>query len=183
MMKAKQGEHLLKKMIKKLFRYANKIWYAPLLGLLALLDALFFFIPTDGLLVSSSMLTKKRWFLLGLSVAIGSTLGGLVVIYLIEVFGIDLFHQYYPEMFKTTIWFKTEEFFNLYGIVVLFFIGLLPITQQPALILAGLSNTPLLPIFFSLLISRILKFLFMAYIASHSPKYIKKIWGFPKSEG
>ena len=177
-MKTFNLESLFKKLARKCYRYTNKIWYGPMLALLAILDSLILVIPTDGILISSAMLARKRWLYFGLSVAIGSTIGGLMIVYGIEHFGIELVHKYYPNLFETTMWIKTEEFFKLYGLVVLFIVGIAPITQQPALILAGLSKGALLPIFLVLILSRLLKFLIVAYIASHTPKLISKLWGF-----
>lgn len=170
-------KNLFKKNLKKFFKYSNRTWYLFILFFLAFLDSILIIIPADGILISSSMITKKRWLQFGLSIALGSTLGGLLLIVFIEGQGIELLLKYYPELFKTFAWIKTEAFFKEYGLLVLFFVGIAPISQQPALILAALSKGAILPIFFIMLISRLLKFLFISYIASHTPKHLSKLWG------
>jgi membrane protein YqaA with SNARE-associated domain len=75
------------------------------------------------------------------------------------------------------MWVKTEEFFGKYGLLVVFVVGATPLSQQPIIILAALANTPfakLAPILFA---GRFLKFMLMAYLGSHSPRLLKKMWG------
>jgi membrane protein YqaA with SNARE-associated domain len=64
-------------------RFVDRTWYPPFIGFLAALDniviVIVIVIPNDGILISSSMLTPKRWFVLALSVAVGSSIGALVL--------------------------------------------------------------------------------------------------------
>lgn len=170
----------LKKMTKKLFRYSNRIWFSPLLFLLALLDAFILVIPTDGILISSSMIAKRKWPIFGISVAIGSAIGAFLIVWGVEVYGMEIILKFFPKITETLVWIKTEEFFKQYGLFVLFFVGITPFSQQPALILAALSKGAFLPIFIIILVSRVIKFLIMSYIASHTPKLLNKLWGISK---
>ena len=168
---------LIKKNVKKLQRKANRFWFPPLLILLALLDALIIIIPTDGILISSSMLIKKRWFRFGLSVAVGSAIGSLILVYAADHYGLQKILEFYPGVDQSQVWKWTLSFFNSYGLVVVFLVGVTPFTQQPALIMAALSGISFFPLALAILISRIIKFCIMAYIASHTPRLLKKLWG------
>ncbi|NOT80507.1 MAG: hypothetical protein HOP07_16070 [Bacteriovoracaceae bacterium] len=166
-----------KVLIKKLQRHTNKKWFAPLLGLLAGLDNLVIVIPNDGLLISSTLLVPKKWFTFALNVAIGSTLGAIALASIVEFQGLPWILDNYPSLAKNTQWIFSQEFFDKYGLLFVFFIGLSPLMQQPAVIFAGLANTPLHQLALVVFTGRFIKFLIMAYIASHSPKYLKKLWG------
>ena len=166
-----------KVLIKKLQRHTNKKWFALLLGLLAGLDNLVIVIPNDGLLISSTLLVPKKWFTFALNVAIGSTLGAIALASIVEFQGLPWILDNYPSLAKNPQWIFSQEFFDKYGLLFVFFIGLSPLMQQPAVIFAGLANTPLHQLALVVFVGRFIKFLIMAYIASHSPKYLKKLWG------
>ncbi|MCM2349440.1 MAG: hypothetical protein NDI69_05415 [Bacteriovoracaceae bacterium] len=49
--------------------------------------------------------------------------------------------------------------------------------QQPVIILSALANTPLIDLAAVIFAGRFLKFNLMAYLGSHSPRLLKKMWG------
>lgn len=174
---SKKYHSLLRKNIKKLQRFANRFWFAPLLLLLAFLDALILIIPTDGILISSSMVIKRRWFPFALSTAVGSAIGALLLVYLVDYYGLQKILEFYPGIDKANTWKWTLDFFQQYGLLVVFLVGITPITQQPILIIAALSGLSYVPLAMAILVSRIIKFCIMAYVASHTPRLLNKLWG------
>ncbi len=163
--------------VHKLQRYANRAWYPPLIGFLAFLDNVVIVIPNDGILMSSAMLKPKKWIIYSVAVAIGSTFGALLLAALVELQGLPWILNHYPELTQTKSWVWSQEFFGKYGLIFLFAVSISPFMQQPAVILASLANTPLFQLALIIFAGRFLKFLAMSYIASHSPKYLKKLWG------
>ena len=75
----------------------------------------------------------------------------------------------------------TENFFNKYGLFVVFAFGVSPLMQQPVIILSALANTPLFELAAVIFAGRFIKFNLLAYLGSHSPRLLKKMWGM-KSE-
>ena len=163
--------------VTRLEKFADRSWYPPLIGLLAALDNLVIIIPNDGILVASSMLIPKRWLIFAVCVAIGSTVGAMILSSLVQFHGLPWILDFYPGINETEMWNLTEKFFDEYGLLLVFAIGASPIMQQPVIILAGLANTPLLILAAAIFAGRMLKFTVMAYLGSHSPKMLKKIWG------
>lgn len=163
--------------VAKLEQFADRVWYAPFIGLLAALDSIFVVIPNDGILIASSMLVPKRWLIFAVCVATGSTIGAVTLGLVVEHQGLPWILEYYPGIDQSEVWKWTEDFFDEYGLLVVFAIGASPLMQQPVIILAGLADTPLLNFAVALFIGRILKFSLMAYLGSHSPKLLKKMWG------
>ncbi|HEX4925423.1 MAG TPA: VTT domain-containing protein [Bdellovibrionales bacterium] len=163
--------------VKYLQKFADRVWYGPLIGLLAALDNIVVIIPNDGILISSSMLTPRRWLLLALCVAIGSTIGAAALSLLVETHGLDLVMRVYPGINETTSWVWMEKFFDRYGLFLVFFVAITPIAQQPAVILASLAATPLVELVAVVFSGRLIKFLIMAYIGSHAPALLSKMWG------
>lgn len=167
----------IKEYVQILQAYVDRYWYGPLIGFLAALDNLIVVIPNDGILISSSMLVPKRWFTFAFCVAVGSTVGAFTLAVLVETYGLDFILRYYPEINQTQSWAYTVEFFERFGVFLVFLVGVTPFVQQPAVILASLANTPLYQMCIAIFAGRFIKFLIMAYIGSHSPKLLKKLWG------
>ena len=80
--------------------------------MLAALDNIVIIIPNDGILISSSMLTPRRWFTLAFSVAIGSTLGAIILAAFVETQGLEWILEVYPGINETKSWIWTEDFFE-----------------------------------------------------------------------
>ena len=167
----------IREYIKILQHFVDRIWYAPLIGFLAAIDNFIILIPTDGLLISSSMLIPKKWFALALNVAVGSAIGALVLATLVAIYGMPLILEIYPGINETTVWTWTMKFFDSYGLLLVFAMAVTPLVQQPAVILASLSGTPIFKLVAVIFFGRFIKYLIMSYIGSHAPKLLTKMWG------
>lgn len=163
--------------VQKLEQYADRIWYPPLIGLLAALDNLVIIIPNDGILIASSMLIPKRWSIFAISVSIGSTIGAVALALVVEYQGLPWILEFYPSIDKSEMWLWTEKFFDKFGLLLVFAIGASPLMQQPVIILAALANTSLSALAAALFAGRFIKFMIMAFLGSHSPRLLKKVWG------
>lgn len=163
--------------VQKLEQYADRMWYPPLIGFLAALDNLIIIIPNDGILIGSSMLIPRRWAIFAISVAIGSSVGAVALGLLVEHQGLPWILEFFPGIDNTQIWSWTDKFFGKYGLLLVFAIGLSPLMQQPVIILAALAHTPLLSLAVVIFAGRLIKFLVFAFLGSHSPRLLKKMWG------
>ncbi len=163
--------------VQFLQKYTERIWYPTLIGFLAFVDTFIIIIPTDGLLISSAMLKPKSWFNLALCISVGSTVGGMIFFHLIQKHGLPWILEIYPGINSGPIWAWSETFFLKYGLLLVFIVAATPIIQQPAIIFASLAHTPFLPMMFVVFLGRFLKNIIMAYISSHSPRLISKMWG------
>ncbi|WP_409479493.1 YqaA family protein [Pseudobdellovibrio sp. HCB154] len=170
-------KRLITHAVKLLQYYIDRVWYLPMLSLLAILDVFFIVIPTDGLTISSSMLKPRKWFYFGVFSAAGSVLGAMILCYIVQLYGIHIVETLFPNMQASNFWLQTQKFFDAYGLWLLFAVALSPLSQQPVLILAVLATVPLLQILLITVVGRFLKFLLFAYIGSHAPHLIKKLWG------
>lgn len=168
---------LIRKYVKLLQRFADRFWFPPLIGLLSALDNFVIVIPNEGILISSSMVIPKRWFIFALSVTIGSTIGALALSALVELQGLQWILGFFPGINETRVWTLTLEFFETYGLLLIFVVGITPLAQQPAIILASLANTPLLKLAAVIFFGRSIKFFVMAYAATHAPRLLAKMWG------
>lgn len=176
MLSAKLNQRI-KSYVAILQTFADRIWYPPFIGLLAALDNIVVIIPNDGILISSSMLTPKRWVLLASTVTVGSTLGAVGLAILIQLQGLPWILDLFPGADQTTTWRLTHDFFQQYGLIVVFAVALTPLMQQPAVILASLAGTPILVLGSIIFFGRLIKYLIMAYIGAHAPRLLGRMWG------
>jgi membrane protein YqaA with SNARE-associated domain len=167
----------LKSYVATVQGFADRYWYPPFIGFLAALDNFIIIIPNDGILISSSMLTPKRWLWLAFCVAVGSTIGAVGLAALIETLGLPWLIEMFPGIDQSPTWKMTDEFFSQYGLIVVFIVALAPIMQQPAVILACLADTRLLLLGVVIFVGRFIKFIVMAYVGSHAPRLLEKMWG------
>ena len=158
-------------------RFSDRKWYPLLIGFLSALDNIIVVIPNDGILISSAMLTPKRWLILAVAVSIGSTLGAVALATIVEILGLPWILAVFPELEANQIWILVNNFFHDYGLLVVFLVAVTPLAQQPAVIVASLANTPLLELAGVIFVGRLIKFLIIAYIGSHAPHLLTKLWG------
>ncbi|OFZ16204.1 MAG: hypothetical protein A2Z20_00125 [Bdellovibrionales bacterium RBG_16_40_8] len=163
--------------IKMLQRSADRLWYLPFMCFLAAIDYFVIVIPVDGILISSSMLLPKRWFMFALSVAIGSVIGAILLAAMVELHGLPWILEIYPGINESRVWILALKFFENYGILLIFLLALTPLAQQPLVIMASLANTSLIELTIAVLFGRLIKCLIISYIGSHTPRLISKIWG------
>lgn len=170
-------KHLITHAVKLFQHYINRAWYLPMLSILAFLDNFLVVIPTDGILISSSMLRPPKWFFFALFTALGSAIGALCLAWLIDGNGIQIVEKLFPEIQTSSSWIRTQLFFEKYGLWLIFAVAVTPFTQQPAIILGVLAGVSIFQIFLISLLGRGIKFMLMAYLGSHAPNLIKKFWG------
>ncbi|MCK6598920.1 MAG: hypothetical protein L6Q37_11190 [Bdellovibrionaceae bacterium] len=170
-------KNFIQRNVKHLQEYANKWWYSPLIALLAAADNLVVIVPTDGILISSTMMHPKKWIQNAFAISIGSSIGAMILAAIVEIHGLPWILEFYPQINQNSTWTTTEVFFNQYGLLLVFAIAITPLMQQPTIILAALANTSLWKLALVVFTGRFLKYLIMSYIASHAPKLLTKLWG------
>ncbi len=167
----------MRRQARVLHSWVDRSWYSAVLLVLAASDNFLLVVPTDGILVSSTILAPRKWWRFALAIGLGSTLGAVLLAAAIELYGIGLLDSVFPDLDQSQTYQITQKFFIQYGLFVVFLVAISPFFQQPAVILAALANTPLLELGVVIFVGRILKFLLIAYIGSHAPRLLSKLWG------
>lgn len=153
----------------------NQAWYGPLLALLAAVDYFIVVIPTDGLLISSSIAAPRRWFQFALWLAIGSVLGGVAFSFLVSLYGNGFLIWIFPTIRENQYWILSDKWMNLYGSWAVFFVTALPILSHPILAIAALMKVSIRDITVALLCGRIIKYGVFSWLASHAPQYLFRL--------
>ena len=175
-MRSKLVEKALKS-VEYLQKYSQEWWYQPLAAFLAAIDHYILFIPVDGLLASSVLLNPRKWLSMAIFFTVGSSAGVLGFVWILHAFGIERLMAIFPALFDSQFWTLAQDFFQRYGSWVVLFSGASPFPQQPAVITTALAEVPFWTIAGMLVAGRFIKFMFIAYVSSHAPKKLSKLWG------
>lgn len=170
-------QETLKRWFTVLQKYADRWWYAPAIGLLAAADLFLVVIPTDGLLISAVMLAPRRWIYTALMVTTGSTLGTLLLGHLLQVHGLPLLLHISPGIEQSSIWVWTNGLMDQWGTWAVFLVALSPLMQHPAVALAALAGMSLSTMAVMVFSGRVIKYLLLAYLATHAPGVLGRLWG------
>lgn len=167
-------------LLERLKGFADRAWYAPLVGLLAGADQFIVIVPIEWLMIPSVLLNPRRWLRTALWVTTGCALGAFALASVADIYGMQLIEHWAPKVVQSENWIRSMGYINSKGAWALLVIAAGPLPQQPAVALAGLSHMSPLKVFLAIWSGRALKYCTVAYIASHAPKLLNKL--FPRSK-
>ncbi len=162
--------------LRALQKHMDRPWYLPVVALLALADIFIMIIPTDALLITAVLFKPKRWWVAATLVALGSSLGALILAGFVG-WDLDALTRLFPSLFESPSWKGTDAFLERYGAWALALLAAGPLPYQPAVILCALSGMSLPETFLATFLGRGGKYYVLAYLASHAPKYLEKFGG------
>lgn len=166
------------KFFERMKKYADRWWYLPLVCLLAIVDLFVLFIPTEGMIVTTSMLRPRRWVRTAFFVTLASTAGAAVLALLTYTYGEPFVTWIAGEnFFASATWVKMDGWIKNYGFWGLWFIAIGPLPQQPAILLCALAQMPIPEIALGVWLGRAPKYFVFSYIATKGPDWLKKNFG------
>jgi len=149
----------------------------PALAVLIASDMFVFVIPSEGLLMSSSMLQPKKWLHYSFAGATGTAVGAWLFGLLARLLGESWLLNRYPSLFQSHTWIWSVEFFDQFGLWVVLATGLSPFPSHPSVVLVALGHSSLLAMAAVLFLGRLAKYILLTYLASHAPRKLGKLWG------
>jgi membrane protein YqaA with SNARE-associated domain len=162
-----------KKSWDRLHQFADRWWYAPLIGFVVAIDYYLFVIPNDALVLAAAAFDPKKWLSIGLCAGFGSSLGALSVAYLLDRYGIGLLLSHFPDLPHTHVWIFSVHFIDQYGSLAIWLIALGPFLQHPMIALAVADHMPLSKLLLFIVAGRVPKYIFYAYAAGRMPKLLQ----------
>jgi membrane protein YqaA with SNARE-associated domain len=170
----------MKRLIQRFYflqKYIDRWWFGPLIAFCAAIDHYILFFPIDGMHVTSVLLHPKKWITLSFWVTLGSWFGAALLAWLVQFMGVALLQAHWPGMMQTSTWLWAQDFFMNHGRWLIFVMGLLPVPQQPPMIISALARIPVFEIASILLLARSLKYFALGWVAAKAPDRIQKLWG------
>jgi membrane protein YqaA with SNARE-associated domain len=171
-----------KKTLARLKTFANRPWYAPMVGFFAGADQFIIVVPIEWLIIPGVLVRPKRWLGTALWVSTGCALGALALASVTDIYGQPFIEHAMPSLSHSPHWNQYLGYLQHGSAWALALIALSPLPQQPAVALAGLTHMPLLHVFVAVWFGRSLKYGFVAWASSHAPRLLGKIPGAKKLE-
>lgn len=135
------------------------------LCLVSFIEAIFFPIPPDVMLIPMSMSKPKSAFRFALYAGIASAIGGIIG-YAIGYFAYDWVQGYITQWGYQDAWNNAMSWFERWGVLVVFVAGFSPIPYKVFTICAGVMQMAFLPFFITGFISRFARFILVAKLAA-----------------
>lgn len=165
-----------KALIRALQSHMDNWWYGPALALMACVDLFVVIIPTDALLVSAALLRPRKWIYFAFVVSLGSAIGAFLLAAVLRTHGLPLLLWIAPDITNSHAWKWTVELMVNWGDWTVFLIALSPIMQHPAIALAAFAGMSLWKIAILVFAGRAIKYFFFAWLSTHAPNMLGKLW-------
>jgi membrane protein YqaA with SNARE-associated domain len=167
---------------RKLGHYSNHWWYGPLIGLVAALDAFIFVISNEAILFPTVWARPQKWFSTATWLTLGSAVGATAFACLTSSYGAGVVEHFFPHALDTHSWKETVMFIDRYGAWGLAFVSFCPLPQHVAVAVAGLAHMKSWTVFGAIMLGRGAKYIPLAWIATHTPRLLKKWHLIPPEE-
>lgn len=129
------------------------------------IEAIFFPIPPDVMLVPMSMSKPKKALHYAFYCGLASTIGGMIG-FAIGYYAFDLIKDYIVQWGYQSHWDTAVSWFERWGILVVFVAGFSPIPYKVFTICAGVMNMAFLPFVITAFVSRTARFLLVAKLSA-----------------
>lgn len=136
------------------------------LGFVSFIEAIFFPIPPDVMLMPMAISKPKQALRFAIIATIWSTLGGIVG------YGIGLyFSQWATHLITVTFgyakaWQQVLTWFDKWGILIVFVAGFTPVPYKVITICTGVTHLSFIPFVLSAMVSRFLRFWLVAQLSA-----------------
>ncbi|KAE9529902.1 YqaA family protein [Testudinibacter aquarius] len=160
------------KMYDKTMQWSRHRLAVYWLCFVSFIEAVFFPIPPDVMLIPMAMNKPKQAMKYALYTALASMLGGLLG-YAIGYYAYDFVQHYIIQFGYQAKMEQVIAWFDQWGILVLFVAGFSPIPYKVFTIAGGLLHMALLPFAVTAFVSRAARFILVAKLSA---------WGGPKIE-
>ncbi len=165
----------MKRFVALLRKYANRPWFLPFVCFLAFIDLFIIVLPTEGMIMTTTMMRPRRWFLTAFSVTTASASGAVALSLASRAYGMPFVTWVAgAEFLHSARWEKAQAWVDSYGFWAVFLTALGPLPQQPVVLVAAIAGMSLPHIFWGAWLGRLPKYGFFSYLASRGEKWIRE---------
>lgn len=139
-----------------------------LVGALALLATISMSVPLVPVLSAATLLNARRWKMIALCAALGSSAGALLLYVVFHHLGWVQLLTYLPELTRSAKWMAVERFTGSYGLPALPVIAASPLPQTPALVFVALAKLSPLAVFAVIFCGKLAKYSLASWLAARA---------------
>lgn len=166
---------LFEKIYDKTMEWSKHRLAAFWLSFVSFIEAIFFPIPPDVMLIPMSMAKPQNAFKYALYTTIASVLGGIIG-YFIGLYAFDWVEGLITSWGMQANFNRAQSWFETWGVAVVFLAGFSPIPYKIFTICAGVMQMAFFPFVITAAISRFARFLLVAKLSAWGgKKYEEKI--------
>ena len=152
-------------MYDKTMQWSKHRYATVLLPFVSFIEAIFFPIPPDVMLIPMSMSKPQQALRFAIFTTLASVIGGAVG-FAIGFYGFDFIQPYIAQWGYQSAWDTAVSWFKRWGILVVFVAGFSPIPYKVFAICAGVMQMAFLPFLLTALVSRAARFVLVAKLAA-----------------
>ncbi|WP_386688655.1 YqaA family protein [Lonepinella sp. MS14437] len=152
-------------MYDKMMQWSKHRFATFWLCLVSFIEAIFFPIPPDVMLIPMSMSKPQSALKFAFYTALASAIGGMIG-YGLGYYAFDLVQEYIIKLGYQNQWDTAISWFEKWGILVVFVAGFSPIPYKIFTIAAGVMQMAFLPFVATAFISRFARFVMVAKLAA-----------------
>lgn len=157
--------NLFGRMYDKTMQWSKHKFAVYWLLLVSFIEAIFFPIPPDVMLVPMSMSKPQKALRYALYCGLASTIGGMIG-YAVGYYAFDFIKDYIALWGYQSHWDTAVSWFEKWGILVVFVAGFSPIPYKVFTICAGVMQMAFLPFVATAFISRTARFILVAKLSA-----------------
>ncbi|HTO48098.1 MAG TPA: VTT domain-containing protein [Burkholderiales bacterium] len=152
-------------------RNARRVYYAPLVGVIAFGATLSMSVPCVPILTLAVLLNAPQWRRIVLCAALGSGCGALLLLLAFHHLGWTELIARFPEILTSRTWGQITAWLERYQLPALFVVAASPLPQTPSLIFAAIAEVPPVEVFVVLVTGKLLKYGVVAWCAVRFPQW------------
>jgi membrane protein YqaA with SNARE-associated domain len=165
---------VFRKLFGVLKKNSGHWWYLPLVCFLAFIDLFIVVLPTEGMIVTTSIMRPRKWLVTAVSVTIASALGALALNIFTHAYGEPFIAWVAGKDFlHAPMWIKMQKWIGNYGFWGLWLVALGPVPVQFAVLICALAYMPPLEIFGAVLFGRAPKYIFFSWLATKGEEWLQ----------
>ena len=156
-------------------RFSDRLWYLPVVSLLAAADLFIFVVPTDALVISSVLLKPSRWVWSAVMISAGSALGAALLAFFIQGGHGVVFEWLLPSLTGYSVEGELAQWISKYGILALALGALSPFPLSPVVVVGALTGMPITEVGLGVFLGRLPKYGLYAWLSWLAPQAVLRI--------
>lgn len=156
-------------------RCSARPWFLPAGGFVAAADFFLPILPTQSLLIASTLLHPARWLRVGFWFLVGGVLGGAILAAVVDTWGQVIAGWLLGDAMQGAGWRRTQELVQRHGAWALFALALAPWPVRTGVAVCAFAGVPWPQIVLALLAGRAVAFPGLAFLVSRSPPWLARL--------
>jgi hypothetical protein len=155
-------------------RFSARPWFLPAAGTITAADFFLPILPTQTLLVATTLLHPRRWLATSLWFVFGGVLGGALLAAAVGAWGPPVAERLFGAAMQGAGWIRVRDLVQDHGPLALAFLAMIPWPMRTGVAVCALLGVPWWQIVAALAAGRVVAFPGLACVISRSPAWLMR---------